>query len=311
MGGLSPAMQMPTFVLHTCANTGCVQRDVRSDVGMRRLPCNPKGFWSAWKQDILQFQTDWRKSERELLLEASMKCTAGIFPVKVLVDTGAKIPLVFRRGLIEPASLKAAVFPVQFSTVDGRPMEGGSKGLLLELRLPACVNQDILMVRTLPLFAYEGDIHDIDVIIGYPFLKVFNLCINATHDRLFLGSPISSELMLVPQSVEHEAQTLHNQQTPEGAHHSEECSSDELRCLLFCKSVDTEGDCCQFAKKIRLAALAASLDVSTSETAVAALDVMPLRPISVGDVMIIAHEGWSEIPGDTPPCGYQRQPVMH
>ena len=154
---------------------------------MKRLPCNPKGFWNSWQQSILRFQSDWRVDAKELVLDAYMKCRHGLYNVRVLVDTGAKIPLVFKHGLIPQDKLMKASFPVKFSTVDGQTMEGGKHGLLMELRLPVWMQERHRVARTVPLFAYEANIHGVDMIMGYPFLKVFHLQVDTANDRLVIG----------------------------------------------------------------------------------------------------------------------------
>ena len=51
-------------------------------------------------------------------------------------------------------------------------MEGGSRGTFLELRFPIFQVTGAVMVRTTALFAYEANIHGIDIIImGYPFFE--------------------------------------------------------------------------------------------------------------------------------------------
>ena len=127
----------PTIQLSLLRGTGCTPRqgDFQS-VEKRRLRCNPKGFWNVWQEEVLGLSQDWRTSTKELVLSAQVKCAAGSKKVKVLVETGAKIPLVFMQGLFNRNSLKKASFPVHFSTVDGQSMDGGTHGLFLEFRLP-------------------------------------------------------------------------------------------------------------------------------------------------------------------------------
>ena len=108
--------------------------------------------------------------------------------VQVLIDTGAKIPLVIRKGLFAKESLRKATFPVHFSMVDGQNMEGGSHGIFVELQLPVYTQGRLINARTVKLFAYEANIRGIDVIAGYPFLKVFNLLVDTMRDRLELGA---------------------------------------------------------------------------------------------------------------------------
>ena len=153
-------------------------------VETRRLSCSPKGFWSSWREDILKPSHDWRESAREMLIQAMVKTPAGRTQVRVLVDTGAKVPLVFRKDLLPKPCLKKACYPVHFLTVDGQRMEGGTHGQFMELWLPIYRNERLITARTCALFAYEADIKDIDIIMGYPFLKAFKLSVDAEHDCL-------------------------------------------------------------------------------------------------------------------------------
>ena len=138
--------------------------------------CDPKGVWREWMSGFLSPSSDWRVAARELLLDVSIKCSAGSFAARALVDTGARIPLVFRPGLLPPGTVQPAKFPVQFSTATGAPMVGGTSGLMLQLVLPVEASTELFLVKTTPLFAYEADVVGCDLIIGYPFLKAFHLC---------------------------------------------------------------------------------------------------------------------------------------
>ena len=145
----------PTITLGRLMDTGRddhpnVTPEVLHASVTRRLSCNPKGFWSAWKEELLKPQHDWRISTKELILHARLKCTAGRKEVHILVDTGAKIPLVFRKDLFPKSCLKKASFPVHFSTVDEQRMEGGTHGLFLEFWLPLWKEERLITARTCP-----------------------------------------------------------------------------------------------------------------------------------------------------------------
>jgi hypothetical protein len=51
-------------------------RDLPSDI--RKLSCDPKGFWKTWQQEILNLQCDWRTAAKELLLHAEVKTVSGV-----------------------------------------------------------------------------------------------------------------------------------------------------------------------------------------------------------------------------------------
>ena len=162
-------MHTPTIQLNRLTSAGCasVQEHLHA-VAKQRLSCSPKGFWHAWREDILRKSQDWRISTKELVLDMIVRSAAGRQTVRVLVDTGAKIPLVFKHGLFLKGKLKQACFPVHFSTVDGQPMAGGTHGLFLEFELPLWRQGRLINARTCSLFAYEASIQGVDVIMDTP-----------------------------------------------------------------------------------------------------------------------------------------------
>ena len=121
MGGDFLAVSTPQIRLSCPSTSESKLADKNSDtVVMRRLTCDPKGFWRSWQNEILQLQRDWRVGFKELMLKARIKGHAGSRDVRALIDTGAKAPLVFRKGLFPHGKLKAAKFPVSFTTADGQ-----------------------------------------------------------------------------------------------------------------------------------------------------------------------------------------------
>jgi len=86
------------------------------------LSCNPKRFWKAWQEKVLQLKADWRVSSKELTVDAHVKTTAGIQKAKILIDTGAKIPLAFRKDFVDQRHVRVAVFPVRCSMGDEKSM---------------------------------------------------------------------------------------------------------------------------------------------------------------------------------------------
>ena len=170
MGGDSLAVMTPIITLGrlVAIDRSFKQEDLHV-AETRRLTCNPKGFWRTWREEILKPHHDWRISTRELVLQVKAKSKAGSVPARVLVDTGAKIPLVFRRDLFPRTCLKKARQPVVFSTVNGDIMEGGTHGLFLEFWLPVYKKGRLITARTCSLFAYEANVQNVDIIMGYPF----------------------------------------------------------------------------------------------------------------------------------------------
>ena len=136
---------------------------------------------------MLQLKRDWRTSAKEMVLQGTLKSAKSTLDVSILVDTGAKIPLAFRKGLLAESTLRKAAFPVHFSLADGQAMDGGKRGTFLELRLPVWAKGQLITAKTTPLFAYEANIVGVDIIMWYQFLKAFALHVDTEQDRLCHG----------------------------------------------------------------------------------------------------------------------------
>ena len=94
------------------------------------------------------------------------------------------------------------MFPGELYYADGQPMTGVTHGLFLEFLLPIWRHGRLINARTCSLFAYEANIQGVDVIMGYPFLKVFNLLVDAQHDRLVVCPDDIQEAPIPSQEIE-------------------------------------------------------------------------------------------------------------
>ena len=94
-----------------------------NSVPCKTLPCDSLSCWSDWQSEILTYQCDWRSAPKEIILEAQIKYGNSVQNVRVLVDTGARVPIAFRKGLVEESQLIKAQFPGRFSVADGQPNE--------------------------------------------------------------------------------------------------------------------------------------------------------------------------------------------
>ena len=65
--------------------------------------------------------------------------------IKALVDTGSRLPLLFRTGL----SLRTvkARYPVALRTADGSVLQGGKTGNFVTLKLPVVQQDDIQILQ--------------------------------------------------------------------------------------------------------------------------------------------------------------------
>ena len=152
MGGDPQAINnTPIIPLRSVANSGPIRsfKDV-PESPERTLSVDPRSCWSQWQKEILEFQCDWRVSPKELVLEAQLRSPVGPQDVRALIDTGARIPIAFRQGLIDAVALHKAQFPVRFSVADGQPMDGGSHGTFVEILMPVKQDGMDILVRTTP-----------------------------------------------------------------------------------------------------------------------------------------------------------------
>ena len=191
-------------------STPCVPLKDRYFQGVSRFPasdeamciwkvsCDPKQVWRNVQQDILNPSLDWRSDVLEMVLKIQVYIGSMMKELTCLVDTGARLPLTFKSGTFAKQKLRRAKLPVKFTTVTGDTMTGGSEGVFMSLRIPVCTEKDqFVFVKTRPLFAYEANVCGVDLIIGYPFLKAFNLVIDCGRDRLSFGRPIAAAAVFV------------------------------------------------------------------------------------------------------------------
>ena len=96
-GGDPLADDTPNILLRCIVTTdgGSLKGEPLS-LPLRRLSCDPKEFWTGWRQEILPLCADWRVAVKELVLPAHVKSRCGLQEASILLDTGAKIPLAFR-----------------------------------------------------------------------------------------------------------------------------------------------------------------------------------------------------------------------
>ena len=194
-------MHPPVAVNPPCVHLRAVARQAVSGPlqsvdaeAVRKIKCDPEQVWRDWRAVSVKPSVDWRTDVLELLLQVTLKSGPYKAVVRCLVDSGARLPITVREGLLPTGRMRKAKFPVTFSTVAGQHMKGGQKGVFVSMHLPVQVpNGTFEVVKTQPLFAYEAAIAEVDVIIGYPFLKAFNLMVDCGQNCLRAGPPFPKE----------------------------------------------------------------------------------------------------------------------
>ena len=142
--------------------------------------------WKHWEEEYTFPDPSFFSRQMELMVSATI--TVGHFECqgKVLIDTGCRIPLFFRKGLIPSECLEQARRLIRISTADGTPMVGGARGCVLRLTLPVAgwEGQTPSSFPCDPYWGYEAAVHSCDLILGYPFLKIFRLVVDCPTDSL-------------------------------------------------------------------------------------------------------------------------------
>ena len=124
---------------------------------------------------------------KALILRVKARCVAGERDLHALVDTGAAVPLVFRKDLFPREYLSKSVCPVKFVTASGNTMMGGLAGLKLQLTFPILVDESTETVICDEMWPYEAELHSTELILGYPLLTGFGLGVDSVHSCLRLS----------------------------------------------------------------------------------------------------------------------------
>jgi hypothetical protein len=176
--------------------------DIRIRTGPKndRLPCTLAQVdwhaWDSWTVEHISPDPTLRLPPLELVVEAEI--VIGQFRTKatVLVDTGCRIPLLFRSTLIPSQYITKADYPINITTADNSPMTGGTHGCRLEVHIPifsGVYTSSERPLKCLPIWGYECGIYGTDIIIGYPFLKLNRLTVDCTTDTLTTGTPVPTK----------------------------------------------------------------------------------------------------------------------
>ena len=136
--------------------------------------------WKSWENEVACPDPVFSCQQLELVVMATIAVSGFSCQGSVLVDTGCRVPLLFRKGLIPEKFLEPARRPIRITTADGTPMVGGSQGCVLTVTLPVA-GLDGAPTQELsckPYWGYEAAVMGSDLILGYPFLKIFRLVVD-------------------------------------------------------------------------------------------------------------------------------------
>jgi len=142
--------------------------------------------WKNWEAEYSSPDPVFSCRQMELVVLATIKLPHFECKGTVLVDTGCRIPLLFRKGLIPAKWLETARRPIKITTADGTPMVGGSHGCMMQVTLPVA-RLDGSPTRDLvcnPYWGYEAAVQGCDLVVGYPYLKIFKLVVDCPSDML-------------------------------------------------------------------------------------------------------------------------------
>jgi len=95
-----------------------------------------KTAWNSWEADFLSPDPNWFSQALELIIQCTVRVGDFSTRASVLIDTGSRIPLLFKKGLVPKDMLERAQRSITIVTADGTPMVGGTHGCKLEVILP-------------------------------------------------------------------------------------------------------------------------------------------------------------------------------
>jgi hypothetical protein len=125
------------------------------------------GSWNSWRDNNFTPDPALCVPPMELLVQAEIRTQNFSTKCKILVDTGCRIPLLFRTGLIPNSLLVKAKYPIKIMTADNSPMCGGDLGCFLDILLPIIPkhhSQPPHIQNFLGTWSYESGIRGSDVI---------------------------------------------------------------------------------------------------------------------------------------------------
>jgi len=142
--------------------------------------------FKSWEAELISPDPKLFSYAVELVITCDIRVGDFSTNASVLVDTGCRIPMLFRKGLIPKEYLEKAQKTINIVTADGTPMSGGTHGCKMEVVLPVLGQNGrrLKTVRCQALWGYESAIEGNDLILGYPFLKIFNLVVDCPSDSL-------------------------------------------------------------------------------------------------------------------------------
>ena len=100
--------------------------------------------------------------------------------------------------------------PVFLNAADGEQLNGGSHGVSGCLEFSCHLHGKPILLQCTEAFAYSVDLHNIDMIIGYPLLKALNLTVDASLHRLDYHPPHPVRLLHPPAAESLESRAPQN-----------------------------------------------------------------------------------------------------
>ena len=144
------------------------------------------------------------KLSAELVVDTHIKVgNPGLFvPVKILIDSGSRVPILFRRNLFQ--NLTPARRPIKMCTATNSPLPGGSMGAVVSMALPIAFPEEGGDLKEKKFrvsdWGYEGAIGGggVDIIVGYPVLVRYGIAILPRLDCLALDNPHNCRITVRP-----------------------------------------------------------------------------------------------------------------
>ena len=151
-----------------------------------------------------------------------LKCEGCDLQVSLLPDDGCKAFALAPFSLFRPGTLIPARRPLNLVAIEGSNVRGGTQGAVMNITVPGQDSSGLEeLVQCQRAFVYAPDVRG-GMVVGYPFLKAYRLCVDPVADCL------RDCLTQSPAVFESQADSV---QAVSGAVHALQCACSKKKCF--------------------------------------------------------------------------------
>jgi hypothetical protein len=103
--------------------------------------------WESWDSQVQSPEPACKLPLIELMVTAELFTQNFSTSVTVLIDTGCRLFVLYRKGVIPEEYIRTPNRPINICTADNSPMDGGKYGCVMTLSLPILNCQNPLYTK--------------------------------------------------------------------------------------------------------------------------------------------------------------------